>query len=284
MALGKWLLLVGAVLVALLAVSCGDDEENGAEPTATTEEAVASPEAADPAELFRQYVDALNRGDVDGVMALFADDAVFVDSACLPLCVGKDAIRNLTEFGVAENVAATFTSSEASGNTATGIIVTESDVIEAAGVERVIVTFTTEVKGAEIVFARLEIDRRDKQSGAFVAWAVTNAISVDLGPGRDADQSPGLAKFTPTTGDRTAVFVSVEPGPAGVPQPIHIHEGTCGNLGAVVHPLPDIAGGKTAPVLDVSLAELRTGNFAINAHRSAEEIGVYVACGDIPPP
>ena len=49
MVLGKWLLPVAAVLVVLLAVSCGDDDENVAEQTATTKDALPSPEAVDPA-------------------------------------------------------------------------------------------------------------------------------------------------------------------------------------------------------------------------------------------
>ena len=34
-------------------------------------------------------------------------------------------------------------------------------------------------------------------------------------------------------------------------------------------------------VLDVGLAELTGGGFAINLHKSQQEIGIYTACGNI---
>ena len=87
--------------------------------------------------------------------------------------------------------------------------------------------------------------------------------------------------------------------------PAHIHFGSCGELGEVFFPLSDVVpdslvqegslvstSGKIgvetgAPVaiststIDVTIAELITGPHAINVHKSAEEIGTYVACGDL---
>jgi GrpB-like predicted nucleotidyltransferase (UPF0157 family) len=67
-----------------------------------------------------------------------------------------------------------------------------------------------------------------------------------------------------------------------VAQPAHIHVGTCPVPDAVKYPLKDIVDGKSTTTLDVSLAQLLTGGFAINAHLSAADIGKYVACGVIP--
>jgi len=99
--------------------------------------------------------------------------------------------------------------------------------------------------------------------------------------------------------------------------PVHIHSGSCATLGDVVYPLTDIqtynvtqsfsfgpaatpeaesmatpaasvSGTETTPVLfsfthiDANLSELVTGDFAINAHESKENIQNYIACGDIP--
>jgi hypothetical protein len=110
---------------------------------------------------------------------------------------------------------------------------------------------------------------------------------------------------TPTTG--------AEP-----PHPVHIHSGSCAALGDVVYPLNDITTysitssfsfgpaatpeasslatplpgmsvTETTPVLfsfthvDANLVDLVGGGYAINAHESAENIGNYIACGDIPP-
>lgn len=81
------------------------------------------------------------------------------------------------------------------------------------------------------------------------------------------------------------------------PHPAHIHTGTCEELGDVVLPLTDIAapaadaarsGPESAvPVkhsetrVDVPLQEIIDGGHAVNVHLSAEEIGEYIACGDI---
>jgi hypothetical protein len=77
--------------------------------------------------------------------------------------------------------------------------------------------------------------------------------------------------------------------------PAHIHSGTCDQLGDVVYPLADVAtlsgeemgaGGHPVKVsevnhVDVPLQEILDGGHAINVHLSAEEIGTYIACGDI---
>jgi plastocyanin len=79
--------------------------------------------------------------------------------------------------------------------------------------------------------------------------------------------------------------------------PAHIHSGSCADLGDVVYPLTDITpiGGDTdrtgaasaipvegsTTVVDTPLQDLVDGDFAINVHLSADEIGTYIACGDI---
>lgn len=82
---------------------------------------------------------------------------------------------------------------------------------------------------------------------------------------------------------------------AEAPHPAHIHSGSCAQLGDVVVPLTDVAapmgdmkGAATAhPVtlssteVDMPLDELLSGEYAINVHESADNIGVYIACGDI---
>ena len=77
--------------------------------------------------------------------------------------------------------------------------------------------------------------------------------------------------------------------------PAHIHSGTCDELGDVVYPLADVAtlsgeemgtGGHAVKVsevnhVDAPLQEIIDGGHAINVHLSAEEIGTYIACGNI---
>ncbi len=79
--------------------------------------------------------------------------------------------------------------------------------------------------------------------------------------------------------------------------PAHIHSGTCAELGDVVEPLteltdPGAGAERTGPasaipvkasetIVDMPLEEIIDGGHAINVHLSAEEIGTYIACGDI---
>ena len=89
-----------------------------------------------------------------------------------------------------------------------------------------------------------------------------------------------------------------------VAHPAHIHSGTCAELGDVVFPLSDVGssmmmngtpmagaemmGATDAIPVEVSvttvaapLADIVAGGQAINVHESAENIGNYIACGDI---
>ncbi len=90
---------------------------------------------------------------------------------------------------------------------------------------------------------------------------------------------------------------------AGVARPAHIHTGACDTLGDVVFPLDDVAlpgqtiatpddDASSTPVavdlvaesvttVDVSLEDILAAEYAINVHLSAEEIGTYIACGDV---
>jgi plastocyanin len=86
--------------------------------------------------------------------------------------------------------------------------------------------------------------------------------------------------------------------------PAHIHSGTCGDgLGDVVYPLSNVseaalvngtpiagaAGGATDAIpvaisgttVPSTLADLLASPYAINVHESAENIGNYIACGNI---
>lgn len=81
----------------------------------------------------------------------------------------------------------------------------------------------------------------------------------------------------------------------GAVHPVHIHAGTCAELGEVVFPLKDLTGPSgefTGPasavpvtlsenIVDTPLQEIIDGGHAINVHLSADEIDTYIACGDI---
>jgi hypothetical protein len=91
----------------------------------------------------------------------------------------------------------------------------------------------------------------------------------------------GTATLTEAGTASTKVVVTLSGAGAG-PQPIHIHPGTCANLGMTpTHTLTPVADGKSETTVPAALADLQGGKFAINVHKSAAEVAVYVACGDI---
>lgn len=88
-------------------------------------------------------------------------------------------------------------------------------------------------------------------------------------------------------------------GGSAHPHPAHIHLGTCSDLDPnPTFPLTDVApvsaesgaeadSAAAIPVersvttVDATLEDLRTGGYAINIHRSADDIGTYIACGNL---
>lgn len=78
------------------------------------------------------------------------------------------------------------------------------------------------------------------------------------------------------------VVISLDGAPKDA-QPTHIHAGTCANISkAPEYPLSSVVDGKSTSVVPgVTLADLTAGAHAINIHKSATELGTYVACGTI---
>ena len=107
----------------------------------------------------------------------------------------------------------------------------------------------------------------------------------------------GALLLTSAVSGLTVSAQDATPPAAGVaPHPVHIHSGNCDELGEVVVPLTDLttpegdrvgqrnraaqgtASYTSVPLtLDAILAE----DHAINAHLSADQIDVYIACGEI---
>ena len=68
---------------------------------------------------------------------------------------------------------------------------------------------------------------------------------------------------------------------AGISELNHIHSGSCSALGGVSYPLTNMADGTSVTTVDVTLASLQSGDFAINLHKLGDP-GTYTSCGDIP--
>ena len=122
-------------------------------------------------------------------------------------------------------------------------------------------------------------------SGPAAAWAqegTTDPITVLLGAENNSGQS---GKMTLTTQDADTKVILTLPQDSGQSKLAHIHFGQCpsSELGNTVFGLANIDATGTSITLleDVSIAELLTGNLAVNTH-DAEDSTIATACGSIP--
>ena len=87
----------------------------------------------DPAALLKKYAEAINRGDVAGALALYADDAVIDGGGLCTVapCVGKAAIQKELERQVADKQHITILKQYVSGNVLTGRVEVRNDTVKA---------------------------------------------------------------------------------------------------------------------------------------------------------
>jgi hypothetical protein len=92
-----------------------------------------------------------------------------------------------------------------------------------------------------------------------------------------------------------AVVASAQETDMDPPHPAHIHAGVCPEPGDVVAPLEDLSVSTEDPQglasaipvevsvtsVDLALEDILAGEHSINVHQSAEEMDLYIACGDI---
>ena len=119
-------------------------------------------------------------------------------------------------------------------------------------------------------------------SGLFAnaALAAHDVVTIKLDAQNHSGET-GTATLTPE-GDKTKVVIELSNGPKGVAQPAHIHMGTCDKLDkAPKWKLEAVKDGKSVTLVPVSLETILKDKTAINVHKSAAEIQVYVSCGNI---
>ncbi|MGH3073146.1 MAG: CHRD domain-containing protein [Gaiellaceae bacterium] len=123
-------------------------------------------------------------------------------------------------------------------------------------------------------------DETDSNSAGSVAGAV-GPVMIELAEQNGSGQT-GTATFTAAGPDETRVVVEVTNPPAES-QPVHIHRGSCEQLDPdPLYGLPNLMNGRTEATVPASIEELTAGGLALNAHRSDEQLDLYVACGNLP--
>src|SRR5690348_17580354 len=97
---------------------------------------------------------------------------------------------------------------------------------------------------------------------------------------QNKSKETGTAKLTAVDENKTRVEISLKGGPAGTPQPAHIHEGSCAKLDPKPkYGLENVVDGKSTTTVPVGIDAVR--GMAINVHKSAQDLKTYVACGNI---
>ena len=111
--------------------------------------------------------------------------------------------------------------------------------------------------------------------------AADKSVNVRMAA-QNKSKETGTAKLTAMGADKTKVEISLKGGPKGTPQPAHIHEGTCAKLDPKPKwGLENVVDGKSTTEVPVGLAEIQKGTYAVNVHKSGEDIKTYVSCGNI---
>ena len=244
---------------------------------------------AAPVDVVEDFVAAINDGDAAAAAALFAEDGVFTDVNGGSFAgVGRPALEEAV-FSDLGGLQIELTDISANGEQVTGTTSITDDDSEAAGVDRYIQPFTARVVDDLIAEFHLTYDTSDEQTQTYLDYLASQegpdegpppgTTEIALGPGRDGSQ-PGTA-FIFAEGNFTLVFLQIAPGPAGVLQPAHLHDGDCPGVGAINAPLASVLDGESFTILSMPQSEVLAGNFAINVHQSAEQASIYVACGEV---
>ena len=110
--------------------------------------------------------------------------------------------------------------------------------------------------------------------GLAAAASPADSVNVKMAPQSGSTES-GTATLTKQSADTTKVVVNL-PGATGQ-QPAHIHKGTCSNLDPKpTYPLSPVANGKSETIVKAPLADLSKGGYAINVHKSTQDLKTYV--------
>lgn len=89
---------------------------------------------------------------------------------------------------------------------------------------------------------------------------------------------------------RSQAHVEINNAVPGGDHPWHVHQGQCGTNGPIVgsatayRSLEVDKDGKASATADLDLPMPRTGQYYVNVHASANNMGTIIACGNLAPP
>lgn len=108
-----------------------------------------------------------------------------------------------------------------------------------------------------------------------------HSLQINMGQQNNSGQAGNASVVDQNGGVNVAIHIKSEP--KGASEPAHIHQGTCAKLNpAPWKPLNPVVNGTSMTHLPgVSVAQLKKGKYAINVHKSANDLKTYVSCGDL---
>ena len=117
-------------------------------------------------------------------------------------------------------------------------------------------------------------------SAGTVGSAATETVTIPMKALNNSGET-GTAVLTQQD-EGVQVVVTLKNTPSNE-QPTHIHAGTCSNINkAPEYGLRNTVDGKSSTIVrGIKLSDLTSGKYAINVHKSADDLGTYVSCGDI---
>jgi len=139
--------------------------------------------------VLRQFVEAINAGDSEAVVALFTGDAVWERGGRCPpgACVGPVAIRREVEMDVRDSHRIDVLSLETRGEQSSARIELRTAATRARGVERLVRVLTIVARDDKISALKFEDDLNDAVTAAFVSSqrpSMTPPTTGDAGLGR----------------------------------------------------------------------------------------------------
>lgn len=107
-------------------------------------------------------------------------------------------------------------------------------------------------------------------------------LNINMGQQNNSGEA-GSASVADAKSGGVDVTIQIKSEPKGASQPAHIHKGTCTKLDpAPWKPLTSVISGKSfTHIPGVTVAEIKKGKYAINVHKSANDLKTYVSCGDL---
>jgi ketosteroid isomerase-like protein len=136
----------------------------------------SAPAASHPGAVRDKLQEAINRGDLAAAVALWTDDAAIDNPTACPEapCVGKASIQKDMERRINSKNRPKTLKHYASGNVLMTRVELSSANTAKAGVDRIRLWLTYEMKGDKIAWERGPLyERTDPQTAKFVAWQKT---------------------------------------------------------------------------------------------------------------